>query len=188
MRVVFFLLLIIFVALAVFVLLGNRYKVLLLVSRSQRTAYYTLNHRFLNFIQGKVIILDDGGISVMFKKNWLIKKDSPPAYTKILAREILGITKLTRMDVYLETGQMKDAFITSVMNGAMDTIGGALIGVLKSKEVVTKFHHKKTSEKNEIGVAIDLNIKITLLSFMFASIRAKIKYKKEKNNESKKSE
>lgn len=178
MRVVFFILLIIFIALAVLILLGNKYKVLFLVSSKQKSAYYTLNHRIFTLVQGKVLILEDGSISVITRKNKMIKKEVPSDYSREIAKEILGIMRLTRLDVYLNSGRVGDAFTTAITMGLGEIMGGVMTSILTNKEVETEFHHISDGNSDEFSVAVNLNVRITLLSLIFAIFRAKKNYNK----------
>ena len=93
MNVVFF----IFVGLVMIFLLfliGIKFKVLCLLHSKNKSVYYTLNHKFFSIIQGKAIILDDGGFSVVIHKNKIVPRDRRENFGLYLAKEILSIIKI----------------------------------------------------------------------------------------------
>ena len=182
MRIVFFILLGLLTILFFF-LVGIKFKVLALLKSDSKSVYYTLNHRFINLIQGKVLVLEQGGISVINKRSILMKKDSAPEFSKIMAMELLKNIKITRLDVYVDTGFVKDAFISALVYGGGLGFGGVVSALLNNKNIDTHFHFSNDTQVKDIAIALDLNIKVSALKIIIALIKSKLKFKKTKQEE-----
>jgi len=184
MRIVFFILLGV-VIVVFYLLVGIKFKVLALIKSDSKSAYYTLNHRFLNLIQGKVLVLDGGELSVINKKNILFSKKTEKGFAKYIALEMLENIKLTRVDVFIDTGLVKDAFLSAIVSGGSVSIGGIIKGIMENKQIKTNIHYSNNLNRQDFAIAVDLNIKITTLRIILSIIKAKIKFRKSKVKEKK---
>lgn len=179
MRVVFFVLsIVLIVALLAFLIFGQKFKVLLLATSKNKSAFFTLNHKLFTLVQGKVILLEDGQVSVVTKK--IIQSQTEPGLENLLAKQMLKKTKLTRLDVYVDNGKVKNAFLSAIVAGTGESLAGVIRGMLETKGVETHFHFVNNLNNEDITLAVDLNIKISLLNAIIAYVQAKRKLKKEK--------
>ena len=177
MRIVFFILLGV-MSFMFYLLVGIKFKVLALIKSDKRSAYYTLNHRFVNLLQGKALVLENGEVSVITKKNKLLSKKTPEGYGKFIALEILSVVKITRLDVYIDTGLVKDMFLSAIMSGGAVGVGGVIKTIMDAKNIETNFHYSNNLNRKDFALAVDLNIKVTTLQILKSIILAKIKYNK----------
>ena len=187
MKVVFFILLAILV-IFILLIIRTKFKVLLLFHLKNKSAYYTLNNRLFTLIQGKVLVLEDGQISVMIKKNKLLKKQTEEGFGEAFFSEIIKKIKLERLDVYVDQGKFGSEMTTALLSGGAKSIAGIVSAILNNKDIETKFHMLNTENKNELSVAVNTNIKISLLGGLVSYLRAKKKLKqlnevKEKSEE-----
>ena len=157
---------------------GQKFKVLLLVTSKNKSIFFTLNHKLFTLVQGKVLVLEDGQISVITKK--IIKKQSEPGLDNLIAKEMLTKTKLTKLDVYVDNGKIKDAYLSALVAGSGEAVAGIVKGLLQTKGIETKFHFVNNLNNEDITLAVDLNIKISLVQALIAYIRAKQELKREK--------
>ena len=183
MKVVFFILVGI-IMLIFLILIGIKFKVLCLLHSKNKSMYYTLNHKFFSVMQGKAIVLDEGGYSIVMHKNKIIPKSSKEGFGFYLGKEIVSVIKINRLDVYIDTAKTKDAMITALVQGGISSIAGIIASIMKNKNILTEFHISNERTNEDFTMAINLNIKISLLQFIFAYLRAnkeyKLNYKKEK--------
>ena len=177
MEVVFFVLLGI-LSIIILLLFGIKFKVLALLHSKNKSAYYTLNHRFLSLVQGKVIILENGKVSVILTKNKILPKKSKEGFGSILGLEILKNLNISRLDVYIDNAKIKDAMTTALIGGGVKSVAGIISAILTNKKIQTNFHFSTSKENEDFVVAINLNVKISLLKFLIAYIKAKKKYNK----------
>ena len=175
MKVVFFILLGIFLLLILF-LFGVKFKVLMLIHAKNKSAYYTLNHRLFSLFQGKVILLEDGKVSIIISKNKILPKKSKEGFGSILGKEIVKQINIKRLDVYVDTTKMGDAMTTALFAGGIRSLSGIILAIMKNKDVETHFHISNSKGDEDFTVAVDLNVKINLLQFLIAYTKAKKKY------------
>lgn len=178
MRMVFFILLGV-VTLLFYLLVGVKFQVLLLIKSDTKSVYYTLNHRFINLIQGKALVLENGAVSIITKKSKLISKDTPDGYSKNILLELLSRVKLTRLDVFVDTGMAKDMFLSAILSGGVIGLGEIIASIMENKEIQTKIHYSNDLTRKDFAIAVDLNIKATSLGVLRAIVGAKRKYKKQ---------
>lgn len=176
MKVVFFILLGIFL-LIFLVLIGIKFKVLCLIHSKNKSVYYSLNHKIFSLMQGKAIILEDGGYSIVIHKNRIIPKSKKEGFGVYLAKQILTNIKLSRLDVYIDTAKTKDAMITALLQGGVNSISGIITSIMKNKEIQTEFHVTHNNKNKDFTMAINLNIKISLGAFIVSYLRANKEYK-----------
>lgn len=177
MRIVFFVLPIILLVI-IYLLIGIKFKLLMLIKTDNKSVYYTLNHRFINLVQGKVLVLEGGSLSVITRKSILLSKNPPKGLGKLIALEMLTNINLTRVDIYLDTGRTKDAFVSALVDGGGIVFGEIVKWILENKGTTTNIHYSNNLNRTDYALAIDLNVKITTLKILISLIKAKIKYKK----------
>ena len=182
MRIVFFIVLTIFI-IVLTMLSGIKFKVLFLYANKSKSAFYTLNHKLFTLMQGKVLLLEDGKISIITKKNKMMQKDVPKAQSKQIALNILSKIKLKKVDVYIDSGKKQTPLVTALVNGGIKSISGILSSVLRTKNIETNFILNESFEEEEFSIALDLNVKISALSLIISILKAKKEYKKEMSYE-----
>ena len=178
MRMVFFILLGI-MTLLFYLLIGVKFRVLLLIKSDTKSVYYTLNHRFMNLIQGKAMVLENGSVSLITKKNKLISKDTPDGYSKNILLELLSRVKLIRLDIFVDTGMTKDMFLSAMVSGGAIGVGEIVASIMRNKNIKTDVHYSNNLKRKDFALAVDLNIKATTFAVLRALIGAKKKYKKQ---------
>ena len=159
------------------ILMGIKFKVLCLIHSKNKSVYYTLNHKLFSLMQGKAIILEDGGYSVVMHKNKIIPKSKKEGFGVYLAKQILTKIKLSRLDVYIDTAKIKDAMLTALLQGGVNSISGIISSIMKNKEIQTEFHVTNDNHNEDFTMAINLNIKISLWTFIVSYLRANKEYK-----------
>ena len=178
MRMVFFILLGI-MTLLFYLLIGVKFQVLLLIKSDTKSVYYTLNHRFMNLIQGKAIVLESGAVSLITKKNKLISKGTPDGYSKNILLELLSRVKLTRLDVFVDTGMAKDVFLSAMVSGSAIGVGEIVSSIMENKNIKTDIHYSNNLKRKDFALAVDLNIKATTFGVLCAIFGARRKFKKQ---------
>ena len=181
MKVVFFILPII-ILIVIFVILSLKIKILMLLSTKSKSIYYSMNHKVFSILEGKILVLSDGSISVINKKNIIIDKHVPSDYSKILATNIIKILRPTKLNVYISTGNVDNAYKTAIIAGLSKVFGGIISALLKSKDVEVFYDQETDTSNNEFSVAVDLNLKISIIKLIFILIKSKKEYKKIKEN------
>jgi len=184
MKVVFFVLLGIFLGLFL-LLFGVKFKVLVLLHAKNKSAYYTLNHRLFSLFQGKVILLEDGKVSIIISKNKIFPKSTKEGFGSILGKEIMKQISVRRLDVYVDTGKVGDAMTTAIVAGGVKSVSGIISAIMKNKQIETHFHISQDRDDEVVTVALDLNVKINLIQFLIAYIKANKKYNLNQQKEKK---
>lgn len=165
-------------------LIGIKFKVLCLIHSKNKSMYYALNHKLFSIMQGKAIILEEGGFSVVLHKNKIIPKSKREGFGVYLGKEIVSAVKIKRLDVYIDTAKISDAMKTALVKGGINSIAGIISSIMKNKSIDSDFHVSNEATNEDFTMAIDLNIKISLFQFLIAYIRANkeynLNYKKEK--------
>ena len=175
MKVVFFILVGIFM-LILFLLIGIKFKVMCLLHSKNRSVYYALNHKLFSVVQGKAIVLDDGGFSVVFHKNRIIPKTRKDGFGVQLAMEILSSFKIEHLEIYIDTVRIGDAMTTALLHGGIGSLSGIISAILKNNNISTDIHVVNEKDSQDFTMAIDLNIKISLWKFIGAYWKANKKY------------
>lgn len=174
MKIVFFLLCALLCVLLI-LLLNLKFKVLFLVTSENQSAYYTLNHRFFNLLQGKILVLDNREISLIIKKNVILTKSSNQEFSKRFAFELLSRVKLKRIDVFVDTGIVSDAFISAIIAGGATGIAGVVKSLLSHTSAQTSVYVTNEFKTKNYAVAVDLNIKISTLKIIASMLSARKK-------------
>lgn len=171
MKIVFFILCLSFLIFLIS-LLNLKFKVLFLVASENRSVYYTLNHRFFNLMQGKILVLSNNEISFIVKKSVLLSKSTSQQFSKSFALELLSRIRLKRVDVYIDTGFLSDAYISAIVAGGMTGLAGVVKSFLSQSQVETKTHITHEFETKNYSLAVDLNIKISTFKIIISILSA----------------
>lgn len=171
MKIVFFILCISF-AVLIILFLNLKFKVLFLVTTENQSLYYTLNHRFLNLMQGKVLVLGNREISVIVKKNVLLSKSTSEQFSKAFAIELLSRIKLKRLDVYIDTGFVSDAFVSAMIAGGTTGLAGVVKSYLSWSQTETRVFVSHGFKTKNYSLAVDLNIKISAIKIITSVLSA----------------
>lgn len=186
MRVVSFF--VVLIVLLLIILLSIRFRVMILFDSNSKCAYYSLCHRFASLLQGKVLLLEDGKISFISNKMKILDKKLPKLQEKILISKIIKATKINHINIYTYGSVTKDSFVSAMFGGVSNCLGGIICTLAKNKNIRITIKNDDYITDTPVSVAVNLNIKISLLGALYALIYSKIKYlltKGEKVNEAK---
>lgn len=185
MRVVFFILSAVLILIICALLFSPKFKIMLVISERTKSAYYSVAHRLVSLTKGKIILLEDGSISVVDKKSILLEKRLPKELSKILGKNILAKISLDGLEVYTSGGKKDNPFLTAMASGVMASVFGAVTGVLKTKNIETDINARADFKDDNFTVAISSKIKISILNFIIVLIKSNKEYKKQLKEEEK---
>ena len=158
-----------------FALFAPKIRIMMVLSGGSRGAYYAFRHKLFLVEQGKILLLADGTISVVNKKTILLEKQLPKELMLIFIKKLQKIIKIKNLSIYLsmQGKSMEEALAM----GAVDAFGGIIMSILQSFNIKdVKIISTKTKERG--ALALDTNIKISVLKMVLCFIGAKHEYKK----------
>ena len=179
MKVVFFVLGIIFLLLILLILLRPTFKIMMVLSERTRSAYYSIKGAGLSLTKGKVILLSSGEISIVDKKSILLSKRIPKKLSKILAKNMVDKIGIESFEVFVSGGKKDNPYLTATISGVLSAIFSAAGAVSSFRGTKSDFDVRTDFKGNKITVGVISKIKISLLSMIVEGHRSIWQYKKE---------
>lgn len=179
MKVVFFILGILVVLACLVLLFVPRFKIMLILSERTKSAYYSVAHKLISLTKGKIILLDDGSVSVVDKKSVFLQKKLPKELSNILARNGISKIKITNLEVYWSGGKKDNPFLSAMAGGFASVVMGVALAVMQNKGAGTSFDSRTDFKDTNFTLALSSKIKISVFSLLVVYIQSKKEYKKQ---------
>ena len=177
MKVVCLILIILFLVMLL-LFLSPKIKVMIILSERTQSAYYLVSNKFTTLTKGKVLLLEDGSISIVDKKSVLLQKRLPKELSSILIKDFINKIKLTGVNIYISGGKKDNPFYSALLGGTADVILKILGGVLNIKRVETDLSVRTDFKDDNYTIALQSSIKISIILAVLTIIKSNIKYKK----------
>jgi len=177
MKVVCLILVILFIVVCILAF-SPAFKVMIVVSERTKSVYYLVKNKLANLTKGKIILLEDGSISIVDKKSILLKKRLPKKLSKILATEFIKKVKITNFDCFVSGGKKEDPYTTAIITGYLKTIFGVFRGVASKIGIESELNARSDFKDNNYTLALTSTLKISLIEAIVVLIKSNIKYKK----------
>lgn len=175
MKAVYVGLIILFLIAIIIVLYRPRFRIMVVLSGGTKSAYYAFRHKLFDLERGKIIILDDGSISVVNKKSVLLEKPIPKKLMILIIEKLWGALKIKKLKIY--SSVQDTGMIPALVTGALVSVSGIIDAINNSlKTDVVSLGVTKSRER--ASVAVSSVIKLSLIKIIISIISAKIEYKK----------
>lgn len=152
-------------------------RIMLILSGDTKSAIYSFRHKLFSMERGKVLLLDDGSISVVNKKSILLQRSIPKGIMLRFVKFIFNKIDLSKLKLYISSkpNSMQSAMFLGASSGIGEIINQIMPQILKGEILV-----ETVSSSEQISVAVESQIKVSLFWVIWSYVKAKKQYNKSK--------